>query len=78
MSTIFTLSETHINFVRKEDQPSILCNFVEQMLLSDQCSYFFHLMFNCPDRSPRLYCGQTVANVVNKGFKIVEKGEENP
>ena len=35
-------------------------------------------MFNCPDRSPRLYCGQTVANVVNKGFKIVEKCEEKP
>ena len=71
MSTIFTFSESHIGFVRNGDEPSVLCSWLEETLLTDQCTYFFHLMFNCPDMNARLYCGKIVSNVVNKAFKIL-------
>jgi hypothetical protein len=35
-------------------------------------------MFNCPDTTARLYCGKVVANVVNKGFKILAVCSEKP
>lgn len=35
-------------------------------------------MFNCPDNTARLYCGKVVANVVNKGFKILSVCSEKP
>ena len=80
LSTIFTFSDSWVSFVRKADEPSIICSWIEKVLLDDQCTYFFHLMFNCPDPTSRLYCGRIVATVINKGFRILavcsEKEEE--
>ena len=78
MSTIFTFSDSFVSFVRKADEPSVICDWIEQTLLADQCTYFFHLMFNCPDKSSRLYCGKIVASTVNKGFKILAICESKP
>lgn len=72
VSTIFTFGDSFVSFVRKAKEPSIICEWIEQTLLDDQCTYFFHLMFNCPDKTARLYCGKIVASTVNKGFRILQ------
>ena len=78
MSTIFTFSDSWVSFVRKEEEPSLINDWIDHTLLDDECTYFFHMMFNCPDNTARLYCGKVVANAVNKGFKILSVCSNNP
>ena len=76
MSTIFTCSDSWVGYVRKAEEPSIVAEWLQSTLLDDQCTYFFHLMFACPDQTARLYCGKIVASVVNKGFRILSMCEQ--
>jgi len=78
MATMFTFSDSWINFVRKAEEPSLICQWIEDVLLEDRCAYFFHLMFHCPFDKARTHCGQVVANAVNKGFRILAALLEKP
>lgn len=76
MSTILTFSESHVSFVKNGEEQSLLVEWIENVLLEDQCAYYFHLMFNCPDLNARTYCGQLIANVINKAFTVLQLCEE--
>lgn len=69
MSTLATFSEAHVSFLANEG-PSVLVEFINEIFLNDQCTYFFKLMFTCTDSASRLYCGKVAANVINKAFRI--------
>ena len=69
MSTLATFSESNVNFLSLEG-PSALVEFINEIFLNDQCTYFFKLMFTCTDSSSRLYCGKVASNVINKAFRI--------
>ena len=71
MSTIMTFSDNWVNYVRKADEPSLIVDFIQTTLLDDQCTYFFHLMFNCPHKTARMYCSKIITSTVNKGFRIL-------
>lgn len=72
MSTIFTFSDSWVGFVKsKGEEPSLICTWIQENLLADQCAYFFHIMFKCPDNNARQYIGRIVGIVLNKAFSIL-------
>ena len=78
MSTIFTFSDSWVNFVCKAEEPSLICQWLEDVLIKDNGAYFFHLMFDCPFDKARLHCSRVIANAVNKGFRILAVVSERP
>ena len=80
MQTIFMFSDLYVTFVEKADQPSILCNFLQEHYLNDKCESFFHVMFKCPDASARYSIGKMTSDLLNKAFRVVgicsEDGEK--
>ena len=76
LSTVITFTESYVGFTKTED--SLMMEFIEKNLLEDNCEYFFHVMFNSPDKTTRLYCGKFVSNIVNKCFRIWGVCSEDP
>ena len=71
MQSIFMFSDLYVTFVEKEDQSSILGEFIYENYIRDKCENFFYLMFKCPDASARYNIGKLTSDVINKAFRIV-------
>ena len=70
--TIFNSSESYVSFTRRGDQPSIITQWIETVLLEDQGASFFDIMFNCPSPVARKNCGEIVTKGINAGFRILQ------
>jgi hypothetical protein len=48
MGSILTFSDSYVNYANLKE-PSILLEFIKNTYLSDNCDYFFEIMFKCVD-----------------------------
>lgn len=68
LQTIFTFSDSY--FYLKRGDPSLLLEFMVTTYLQDGCKHFLSIMFDCPDKTSRFYCGKLTAILLNKVFAI--------
>ena len=77
MQTIFLYSDWQFDFCKKEDEPSILCSFLQDNYLNDKCGNFMHLMLKCPDATARYNIGKLTSELLNRCFKLVGQCSED-
>ena len=78
MSTIFLYSDWQYNFCGdKADEPSILCQFLQDYYIKDRCENFMHLMLKCPDATARYNIGKLTSELLNRSFKLVGQCSED-
>lgn len=60
--------------------PSLICEFIEDTYLQDNCLEFFNIMFNCTDKTSRFYIGRMTSTVINKAFSLCSeaKNKDSP
>lgn len=68
LSSIITFCDSYLALQRGEE--SILLDFLNEAYLNDNCSHFFSIMLNCPDKTSRYYIGKMTTNVINKVFSL--------
>lgn len=78
LHTIFNSTESYVRFTRRGDEPSILTQWIETVLIEDQGASFFEIMFNCPSANARKHCGEIVAKGINCGFRILAVMDQKP
>ena len=68
MQTILTFSDSVFTFERGD--PSVIMEFVKEYYLGDGCQNFFNIMFQCTDKTSRMYIGKLTSVVVNKIYNL--------
>lgn len=77
LQTIFTFSDSHYSLRRDH---SLLRQVIETFYLADGCKHFLNIMFDCSDKTSRVYIGKLTSNLINKANQVyqdcLEKGVE--
>ena len=78
LQTILNACDSWVSFVRRAEQPSIVNDWIDEVLLKDNCASFLDIMLNCPSEVPRKHCGEIISKAVVGALRIVEVCEMNP
>ena len=78
LQTIFNACDSWVSFVRRAEQSSIVNDWIDEVLLKDNCASFLDIMLNCPSEVPRKHCGEIVTKAVIGALRIVEVCEMDP
>jgi len=66
-------------FGKDTENPSLLVNFIKDVLHEDKCEYLFKIMYDSTAlKDVRSQCGRTVARVVTKALKLIGVCREDP
>ena len=79
MRSIFSFSDPVADFGKDPSTPSLLLEYLKKNYLSDQCAYFFRVMYESnANKNAKDHIARTTARAVCKAIKILSRCADEP